>query len=964
MEGHSEFEGLLRCVYLILVVLFAFTYGISYGINQPAYFVIGADQFKGIQIYDVIQDDQQHYWIATNKGLYVYDYYDFRKVNCTAAKSEEYFSFVKSQDGTIYCHNLNGQLFVIQEGKIALFYELKKGEKRPDLWLTIAPDGKLLIHGATLLSFDPQAEIERFKLTNRYVGKTFQTRKGVVLSHISNTDSVISYANGVFSKEQMKIEGGKSENTAFRFFNIADQTYAVDLTTHRVFEFNETDLTLSLSSSPSTCFSEGHVSRIYQDGPMIWAAGTLPGVYYQSTLDEPGEVWYKERFISDVYRDEEGNLLLSTFNHGIIVIPDLNVSDVIDPFKEDPIVTVFHNQQGVLMGSSLGKIYLYAGDQLRLLSDEGTRPINGIYGNSNSDGIVFDDGVIKLMNLNSGDIQKVKDFSLKDVVVIDSNHFMLGTNIGLLKWDGDQTAYRAVEQNSELSEARIYAMAYDKVGKEIYVASSEGLISWNLKGESQQITYEELPLFASYVTAYKSRFYVIKPGVGILVYKDRALEQVIKPKLSSEVLAINKLMVRDEFMIASTPLGLFQLNEKGEVMKSYHAHFGFSAEHIIDFTLDDQGIWVSHAGGVQLIRSEDYELREIPEVEFDRITVNDEEINFATQSAFTYSQNKIGFTLAVKTLRDQELIRYYYRLEGYDNEWHTAKFKDHKINYSALAPGEYTFVVKSEFEGSFGKEISYQFSIAGPYYTSWWFVLMAAIVFVLIVLLIYKRQLRMQQGKSRQLNELNASRLTAIQSQMNPHFIFNSLNSIQDLVLKGDVENSYTYITTFSDLVRRTLNYSEKDLIDFEKEIKLLEIYLSLEKLRFKKDFTYTIEVEGVEDIAIPPLLIQPFVENALIHGLLHKEGTKMLKISFEQKESSLICTIEDNGIGRKQSQEIRKRQRSDHESFSGKAIKKRFEILSEVYKGAFHAEYIDLTKGDQAIGTRVVLYIPYRQKY
>lgn len=964
MEGYSEFEGLLRCIYLILVILFVFTYEASCGVNQPAYFVIGADQFKGIQIYDVIQDDQQHYWIATNKGLYVYDYYDFRKVNCAAAKSEEYFGFVKSPEGTIYCHNLNGQIFVIKEGNINLFYELKKEEKRPDLWLTMAADGKLLVHGGTLLSFDQQGEIERCKLTHRYVVKPFLTHSGTVVAHLSNTDSVIIYTNGVFSKEQVKIEGGKSENAAFTFFNMSDQTYAVDLTTLKVFEFNEKDFKLSLSSSPSTCFSEGHTSRIYQDGQMIWVAGTLPGVYYQSSLDEPEDVWYKERFISDVYRDEEGNLLLSTFNHGIIVIPDLNRSDVIDAFKEDPIVTVFHNKHGLLMGSSLGKIYLYADDQLRLLSDAGTRPINGVYGDPLSDWIIFDDGVIKLMNLNTGEIRKVKSFSLKDVVVIDSTHFILGTNIGLMNWDGYEISYCSDEQNVNLPDVRIYSVAHYKKGKEVYIASSEGLISWNLKGESQQITYEELPLFASYVTAYKDRFYVIKPGVGILVYKDRMLEQVVKPKLSSEVLEIDKLVVRDEFMIASTPLGLYQLNKNGEVMKSYHAHFGFSAEHIIDFTLDDQDIWVSHAGGVQLIRSEDYKLREIPEVEFDRIAVNDEEINFETLSALTHNQNKIGFTVAVKTLRDQELIRYYYRLEGYDNEWHTAQFKDHKINYSALAPGEYTFVIKPEFEGEFGEEIKYAFIIAKPYYLSWWFVLMAATFFVLIVLLIYKRQLSVQRRKSRQLNELNASRLTAIQSQMNPHFIFNSLNSIQDLVLKGDVENSYTYITTFSDLVRRTLDYSEKDLIDFEKEVKLLEIYLSLEKLRFKKDFTYTIETKGVEDIAIPPLLIQPFVENALIHGLLHKEGAKTLNISFELAESSLICTIEDNGIGRKQSQEIRKRQRSDHESFSGKAIKKRFEILSEVYKGIFHAKYIDLTADGQVTGTRVVLYIPYRQKY
>ena len=198
---------------------------------------------------------------------------------------------------------------------------------------------------------------------------------------------------------------------------------------------------------------------------------------------------------------------------------------------------------------------------------------------------------------------------------------------------------------------------------------------------------------------------------------------------------------------------------------------------------------------------------------------------------------------------------------------------------------------------------------------------------------------------------------------MNPHFIFNSLNSIQDLVLKGDVENSYSYITTFSDLVRRTLSYSEKDFIEFEQEIKLLELYLLLEKLRFKKNFSFEIHKGNVEDIMIPPMLIQPFIENSLAHGLLHKEGEKKLSVSFELNDM-LICKIEDNGIGREKSKVIKQRQNKAHESFSGKAIGKRLEILSDVFEGDFGYAYEDLYDKNEAIGTRVILTIPIKRKF
>jgi len=211
--------------------------------------------------------------------------------------------------------------------------------------------------------------------------------------------------------------------------------------------------------------------------------------------------------------------------------------------------------------------------------------------------------------------------------------------------------------------------------------------------------------------------------------------------------------------------------------------------------------------------------------------------------------------------------------------------------------------------------------------------------------------------------QLVNSQLTALKAQMNPHFIFNSLNSIQDLILKGDVEHSYSYITTFSNLVRRILNSSEKEFIDFEQEIKLLELYLSLEKLRFGANFNYTITHQNINDILIPPLLIQPFVENALVHGLLHKEGERKLNITFELHEH-LICTIEDNGIGREQANKIKMRQRSNHESFSSKAIHQRFSILSKVFNKNLGYTFSDIIVANVPAGTRVTLVIPIKSKF
>ncbi|QKX06944.1 histidine kinase [Aquimarina sp. TRL1] len=211
-------------------------------------------------------------------------------------------------------------------------------------------------------------------------------------------------------------------------------------------------------------------------------------------------------------------------------------------------------------------------------------------------------------------------------------------------------------------------------------------------------------------------------------------------------------------------------------------------------------------------------------------------------------------------------------------------------------------------------------------------------------------------------NELAFLQLKSLRSQMNPHFIFNSLNSIQDLVLQQDTEASYDYIVLFAQLVRNTLHYSNESFISIEKEIEFLEVYLELEKLRFGEllsyDITFTQESQEVE---IPSLLIQPFVENALIHGLFHKKGNKKLHVHFELT-TQLKCFITDNGVGRTKAKKIQKRQGAKtYTSFALEAIKKRLHLLQDQYGDTIGYTIIDLYDDkQQAIGTKVEVILPF----
>ncbi|WP_188597403.1 sensor histidine kinase [Polaribacter pacificus] len=210
--------------------------------------------------------------------------------------------------------------------------------------------------------------------------------------------------------------------------------------------------------------------------------------------------------------------------------------------------------------------------------------------------------------------------------------------------------------------------------------------------------------------------------------------------------------------------------------------------------------------------------------------------------------------------------------------------------------------------------------------------------------------------EKRQKGELAHLQLKSLKAQMNPHFMFNAMNSIQSLVLKGDKYEAYNYLTKFASLIRENLNMSEKSFVGFDEELSLLKKYLELEKLRFRDDFEYEIVDEHeIEDIKIPSMIIQPFIENAIKHGLLHKiNGVKKVKIQF-YFDDVFTCVITDNGIGLEASKAINDKNLNKETSFSTKAIQERLALLKKYYNSDIGFTYQDIEEG-----TQVVLKIPY----
>ncbi|MFK7748012.1 MAG: histidine kinase [Kordia sp.] len=212
------------------------------------------------------------------------------------------------------------------------------------------------------------------------------------------------------------------------------------------------------------------------------------------------------------------------------------------------------------------------------------------------------------------------------------------------------------------------------------------------------------------------------------------------------------------------------------------------------------------------------------------------------------------------------------------------------------------------------------------------------------------------------------SELKALKAQMNPHFIFNALNSIQEYIVLNKKNLASDYLGKFADLIRTYLNHSNKGLIPLEEELRCLEMYLELEELRFEEKLIYAVHVADdidVSSVFVPTMLIQPYIENALKHGLLHKKNNRKLTISILKTpdQNSITCIIEDNGIGREKALEIKTLKNETYQSFGTKATKERLDLLNHGKTNLIGVEIEDLFQGEESIGTKVTVNIPLSKR-
>ena len=399
----------------------------------------------------------------------------------------------------------------------------------------------------------------------------------------------------------------------------------------------------------------------------------------------------------------------------------------------------------------------------------------------------------------------------------------------------------------------------------------------------------------------------------------------------------------------------------------YSTSDGLPSDIINAIYAKDSTIYVGSPSGLTCFNENSISQNSICNLIMENVTVSDKNIDSFHNIQLDYKHNNISFNYTAISFKSGGNIIYKYKLYPLDNDWKETRLNT--LSYPSLPSGKYHFQLYAV--NKFGKKsaiIDINFEIETPFWKTIWFLLLVFAISLLgIAFFIRLRFLKIQNAnneKSRIKQQLAILEQNALQAQMNPHFIFNCLNSIQQFIMLNDKEKANKYLTEFANLIRTTFDNSGKKNISVAEEVSYLDKYLDLEQLRYGDNFSYEIKIDSSVEkdfTEMPAMLLQPYVENSLRHGIRNKkEGRGIIVINFTQKENALICSVKDNGVGRVAAAILKSSEHIEYQSKGMQLTERRIELLNTGLENNINVDIIDLkNENNLPCGTEVIIQIP-----
>lgn len=956
------------------------------------------------EIYGMMQDSRGFMWFATSQGICRFNGYEFhRPVDTSVAAVGSAFKIAEDPQGRIWFNRLDASLSIVDNDTVRpwQFNHIIKAhqfvsfgsfsfEKDGSLWLPLLNLGLLMVKPNGTYEVVPKTEkpvfvfaeigekiiySNRFKLKNAPDLKFWTESKELMLLEDGNEVSlgklpVFAQSHNIGKQiEVHRLVNGDLLVCNFQTFYIYRDRQLVwygkkDVLLNHVYVDSDGAIFLANASGPNQgllCFRSvehfmcdsfenvlpGHaVSTMHRDHEGgWWAATTDAGVFY---CKNPG------LDILDVSNGLPSNQVMRLTNDGIkTVYIGMRVPEIcaIDRFSGQitqlPSFSTTGNGEVSLLHFDSLSGRLWGGSALAFLENNRWTNIKQ-----------FIQG--KVIN-NRMSVKKITQDPLKDGVWWASSTYGFHS-IDPLKKGADK-----ISLDSSISGLRTFSVTPDLEGN-LWVTIPDGLRLW-------RNNRYELPSFQHHALRFPARNVELIPassgggmvialrGGGLLIRDKNGLftHLTVREGLTSNVMM--ELDVTPNGVIyASSNAGLNIIRPQAGgtwMVETLTTKHGLPSNQVNDVTWLGDEIWVATDQGIARFREKPKPVP-IPIPMFEKLVVNNQTMSLSENQYLAYDQNNLLIRFFSLHFRSNGDIPYRYRLIGADTIFVYTRTRE--VNFANLASGKYTFEVQAQNEdGQWSQSARWPFVILTPWWATWWFRTIVGAALLIALWQFYQKRLQSIRQAAVEREKIRELETAALRAQMNPHFIFNCLQAIQSFIVQNDRDAATMYLARFAKLVRLALHGSVDGRHSLAEEIAMLDNYLHLEQMRFRGKFEFKITAEGLDldEINLPPMMVQPFVENALIHGLQNQEKGH-IEVVFTQKENMLEVTVTDNGHGFADKEQV-VLEKGAHKSVGMMLTQKRLNLLSGTGKESKdHLARKTLLNDDGApLGAQVQILIP-----
>ncbi len=991
--------GIKNVILVFLILLFSVC--VSYAQTPQPYRLETSDDFSVKTIYEFLEDKITHdIWIGTEEGLYRYDGVSFQHF-VHPDYSTDVSGLQQDTTGRIWCQNFSGQLFYVDNNELKLFYNYSQYENTFPTFLVRFPKifatssyGYLEIDFYSKKMKRNYINIDKKHFKINLIGDTLYQE---IVSKIYNKGNDWYFSK---DKEFWHLSENRKSNTKVMYHLTNSSNIVINNDAALIFSNTIDNGAVILKWISDQSLQEINLPpylknisapSVLKDKNVYWL-GLLDGlvILNENYIPIYGEKqMLEDKTISDVIRDNEGNYWIGTLNDGIYILTSKEV--LIWNTENSPLL---NNEITAITKDNDGNLYLLERKGKAWKLDSKTQKIDFLCDFKTQGKRLFFDNFHHVLYSQYGkkgfDIKhsRWKEFdknsTVKDVSFLDENYFVYSTFRGVdiahrdhidfsLNdiWSKNNILPRTTKKERAfvLRNKRSANNCFDRIENRIWVGYTDGLYHYK-DGNQREIRQNGNPILVSELATVKSGgIWVSTINKRILKIKNAKIIQEIN--IGETVLNIKEWK---NFLFLGTNKGLIRYDLTNNDKEVFNTLDGFPSDNITGLEIVNEVLYITtNKGALKIPVTYSSINRVVPDISISQVAIWEKDTVLLPQYQLSSFNNNIKIVFKGRSIRSQGRFQYKYRMLGLDTTWVYSSSNNNVARFPSLPSGEYKFEVKSINEDGIesAEPATIQFIINYPYYLQWWFIILfvafvAASIrgFLWLRINRIKKESELLNSQQRLKTELIQSQLTALRSQMNPHFMFNALNSIQEYTMTNQKELAVDYLGKFSDLMRLYLNHSRKETISLQAELDALELYLDLEQLRFEESLTCNIDIQ--EDIItakvyIPSMLIQPYIENAIKHGLFHKKKNRKLSIKFYlQDNTTLYCSIKDNGIGREQSAKINLLRKNKPNSFATSAINNRLILLNQSRKNNIKAITKDVFNEHQAVaGTEVTIIIP-----